>query len=53
MTTYHPIEISTLAMKYASIRARLTLVAMEDLERHQLDVKTTFFHGELEEEFYK
>lgn len=52
MTTYHLIEISTLAMKHASIRSRLTLVTMEDLELHQLDVKTTFFHGELEEEFY-
>jgi hypothetical protein len=37
-------------VKYSSIRAFFGIVAMRDLE--QLDVKTTFLHGELEEEIY-
>ena len=39
-------------MKHSSIRALLALMTMEDLELHQLDVKTAFFHGELEEEIF-
>jgi hypothetical protein len=35
-----------------SIRAILSLVAVEDLHLEQLDVKTTFLHGDLEEEIY-
>jgi reverse transcriptase-like protein len=39
-------------VKHASIRSLLALVAMEDLELHQLDVKTAFLHGDLDEEIY-
>ncbi|KAK1679181.1 hypothetical protein QYE76_040029 [Lolium multiflorum] len=36
----------------SSIRAFFGIVAMRDLELEQLDVKTAFLHGELEEEIY-
>jgi hypothetical protein len=39
-------------VKHSSIRALLGIVAMHDLELEQLDVKTTFLHGDLEEENY-
>eukprot|EP00253_Pinus_taeda_P033050 PITA_33050 len=35
-----------------SIKSILSLVAVEDLHLEQLDVKTTFLHGDLEEEIY-
>ena len=35
-----------------SIRTILSLVAAEDLHLEQLDVKTTFLHGDLEEVIY-
>jgi hypothetical protein len=35
-----------------SIRTILSLVAVEDLHLEQLDVNTTFLHGDLEEEIY-
>ena len=35
-----------------SIRTILSLVAVEDLHLEQLDVKTIFLHGDLEEEIY-
>ncbi|KAG8488067.1 hypothetical protein CXB51_018276 [Gossypium anomalum] len=38
--------------KHSSIRALLGIVAMHDLELEQLDVKTAFLHGELEEDIY-
>ncbi len=38
--------------KFTSIHCILTLVALEDMEIHQMDVKTAFFNGELEEEIY-
>ena len=34
------------------IRAVLSLVATLDLEVEQMDVKTAFLHGDLEEEIY-
>jgi hypothetical protein len=39
-------------VKHSSIRALFDIVAMRDLELEQLDVKTVFLHGELEEEIY-
>ena len=35
-----------------SIRTILSLVVVEDLHLEQLDVKTSFLHGDLEEEIY-
>ena len=45
-------EIFSPVVKMASIRIILSLVAAEDLHLEQLDVKTTFLHGDLEEEIY-
>ena len=45
-------EIICLVVKITSIRTILSLVAAEDLHLKQLDVKTTFLHGDLEEEIY-
>ena len=39
-------------MKHSSIRTLLSFVAMHDYELEQLDVKTAFLHGELEEDIY-
>ncbi|KAL1181166.1 hypothetical protein V6Z11_A02G029800 [Gossypium hirsutum] len=39
-------------VKHSSIRALLGIMAMHDLELEQLDVKTIFFHGELEADSY-
>jgi len=38
--------------KFMSICCILALVAMEDMEIHQMEVKTAFFNGDLEEEIY-
>ena len=38
--------------KYTSIRAFLSIAAIEDMEVHQLDVKTAYLNGTLEEEIY-
>ena len=45
-------EIFSLAVKISSIRVVLGLVAILNLEIEQLDVRTTFLHGDLEEEIY-
>jgi len=39
-------------VKYSSIRILLALVAQYELKLDQLDVKTAFHHGDLEEEIY-
>jgi hypothetical protein len=38
--------------KSVSIRCILALTAIEDMEIHQMDVKTAFFNGDLEKEIY-
>ena len=45
-------EIFSLVVKYCSIRLILALVARNDLELQQLDVKKTFLHGKLEKVIY-
>ena len=39
-------------VKHSSIRTFFSIVAIHDLEFEQLDVKTAFLHGELEEKIY-
>ena len=45
-------EIFSPVVKMTSICIVLSIVAAEDLHLEQLDVKTTFLHGDLEEEIY-
>ena len=45
-------EIFSLVVKLTTIRTILTLVARDYLYLKQMDVKTTFLHGDLEEEIY-
>ena len=45
-------EMFSLVVKITSIRIILSLVAIEDLNLEQLNVKMTFLHGNLEEEIY-
>jgi len=43
-------EIFSLVVKLITIRSVLSIVAADDLYLEQLDVKTTFLHGDLGEE---
>ncbi|CAL9224779.1 unnamed protein product, partial [Arabidopsis halleri] len=45
-------EIFSPVMRHTSIRVMLGLVACWDLHLEQMDVKTSFLHGNLEEEIY-
>nr|GEW11025.1 retrovirus-related Pol polyprotein from transposon TNT 1-94 [Tanacetum cinerariifolium] len=45
-------EIFSPVVRHTSIRVLLSIVALQDLELEQVDVKTTFLHGHLEEEIY-
>ncbi|KAG8481484.1 hypothetical protein CXB51_026330 [Gossypium anomalum] len=45
-------DVFSPVVKHSSIRALLGIMAMHDLELEQLDVKTAFLHGELEEDIY-
>uniref|UniRef100_A0A2P2MIR7 Retrovirus-related Pol polyprotein from transposon TNT 1-94 n=1 Tax=Rhizophora mucronata TaxID=61149 RepID=A0A2P2MIR7_RHIMU len=45
-------EVFSPVVKYTSIRVLLVMVAMYDMELEQLDVKTAFLHGDLEEVIY-
>jgi len=39
-------------VKYTTIRSVLSIVTMENLHLEQLDVKSAFLHGDLEEDIY-
>ena len=39
-------------MKHTTIKVVIGIVAAENLHLEQLDVKTSFLHGELEEDIY-
>ena len=45
-------DVFSPVVKHSSIRILLSIVAMHDYELEQLDVKTAFLHGELEEDIY-
>ena len=45
-------EIFSPLFKMMTLRVMLALVATENLELAQMDVKTTFLHGDLDEEIY-
>ena len=45
-------EVFSPVVKHSSIRVLLAMVAKFNLELEQLDVKTAFLHGELDEQIY-
>nr|GFA27763.1 retrotransposon protein, putative, Ty1-copia subclass [Tanacetum cinerariifolium] len=45
-------EVFSSVVRRTSIRVLLSIVSLQDLELEQLDVKTAFHHGHLEEEIY-
>ena len=45
-------EVFSPVVKLTSIRILLSVVASENLHLEQIDVKTTFLHGDLDKEIY-
>ena len=45
-------KVFSLVVKHSSIRTLLSIVAMHNYELEQLDIKTAFLYGELEEDIY-
>lgn len=45
-------EVFSPVIRHTSIQVMLAFIAMFDLELEQLDVKTAFLHGDLEEEIF-
>jgi len=45
-------EVFLPVIKHSSLQILLVLVAQYELELDQLDMKTAFLHGDLEEEIY-
>ena len=43
-------EVFSPVVKHSSIRMLLSIIALTDMELDEMDVKTTFLHGKLEEE---
>ncbi|CAA7059282.1 unnamed protein product [Microthlaspi erraticum] len=45
-------EVFAPVVKHISIRILMSLVVQEDMELEQMDVKTSFLHGDLDQELY-
>ena len=45
-------EVFSPVVRHTSIRVLLSIIAAQDLELEQMDVKTAFLHGHLEESIY-